>query len=206
MKRVWPLAYCMGVLMACHPQQQARPEVWPPSKEPAPVVAHAPAPPPKVLDPTEVELSDRTPVMQARHALEKGNPGKAREIAEAAVGTASAQDKGRLHWLAAQAAAEEGYAQIAIAHFDALSTFRHPLAKWATLRRAMLLERRDPHAAAALVATLDDVWGGQERAAAIAARLNPKGTASPARPTSPAAPSARGRSRQTMSKAQSLYD
>ena len=63
---------------------------------------------PKVLDPKIVELPNRSTVTQARRALEKGNAGKAREIAEAALPYASAQDKGRLHWLAAQAAIKEG--------------------------------------------------------------------------------------------------
>ncbi len=58
MKRIWPLAMCIGLLVACHQQQNVRREVWPPPAEPAPVVTAAPAPPPKVLDPVIVELPD----------------------------------------------------------------------------------------------------------------------------------------------------
>ncbi|MEM8607056.1 MAG: transglycosylase SLT domain-containing protein [Myxococcota bacterium] len=210
MKRVWPLAWCFGLLMSCHQQQHVRREVWPPPKESAPVVAHAPAPtpapPPKVLDPTVVEMSDRSPVMQSRRALEKGNPSKAREIAEAAVGQANATDKGRLHWLAAQAAAKDGYANIAVAHFDALGSFNHPLAPWARLRRAMLLERREPATAAEILETLPAEWGGSARADAIDQRLNPKPSGGASSTASPRSSTPRGRAKQTYDKAQSYYE
>ncbi|MEM7137429.1 MAG: transglycosylase SLT domain-containing protein [Myxococcota bacterium] len=207
MKRVWPLACCFGLLMGCHQQQHARPEMWPPQKAPAPVAAHAPAPPPKVLDPTLVEISDRSPVMQARRALDEGNPSKAREIAEAAVGQAHAQDKGRLHWLAGQAAAKDGYAQLALAHFDTLGGFNHPLSKWAKLRRAMLLERRDPVAANAIATELTDEWGGRDRAVAIVERLNrsPDAPAEVETPSTGGSATAKGRAKQTQAKAESFY-
>lgn len=207
MKRIWPLAWCFGLLMSCHQQQSVRREVWPPAKEPAPpAVAHAPAPPPKVLDPKVVEISNRSPVMQARRALEKGNASKAREIAEAAVAQANATNKGRLHWLAAQASARDGYVSIAAAHLDALGNFNHPLAPWARLRRAMLFERRDPATAAALLKTLPEHWGGEERAEVIAERLNPMPESSE-RATRSARPRApRGRAKHTYDKARSLYE
>ena len=69
MKRIWPVAMCIGLLVACHQQSNVRREVWPPPSEPAPAVAEAPAPPPKVLDPVIVELSDRSTVMQVRKHL-----------------------------------------------------------------------------------------------------------------------------------------
>jgi hypothetical protein len=101
MKRIWPFAMCIGLVVACHQQKNVRREVWPPPSEPAPVVAEAPAPPPKVLDPVIAELPEKSTVMQVRKQLDKDNPGKAREVAEAALPSAGARDKGRLHWLAA---------------------------------------------------------------------------------------------------------
>ncbi|MDH3202910.1 MAG: transglycosylase SLT domain-containing protein [Myxococcales bacterium] len=175
MMRIWALACCCGLLVACHQQQNVRREVWPPLKGPKQAVAQTPTPPPKVLDPKVVELSNRSTVMQARRALEKDNVDKALEIAEAALPQANAEDKGRLHWLAAEAAYKQGYTNIALAHLDTLGTFRHPLARWAQLRRAALLERRDPEAAAAIVATLTDDWAGRDQAESIETRVGPSG-------------------------------
>ena len=162
MKRIWPFAMCIGLVVACHQQQNVRREVWPPASEPEPVVAEAPAPspPPKVLDPVIVELPEKSIVMQVRKQLDKDNPDKARELAEAALPSAAARDKGRLHWLAAVAALDEGYGSIALAHLDTLGTFNHPLARWAKLKRASLLERQDPVTAAQIVASLTDNWAG----------------------------------------------
>ncbi len=143
MKRIWPFAVCIGLVVACHHQENVRREVWPPPGEAQPQVAAAePAPPPKVLDPVIVELPDKSIVMQVRKQLDKDNPTKARELAEAALASAAARDKGRLHWLAASAALDEGYKEIALAHLDTVGTFNHPLARWAKLRRAALLEKR----------------------------------------------------------------
>ncbi|MDH3485074.1 MAG: transglycosylase SLT domain-containing protein [Myxococcales bacterium] len=175
MMRIWALACCCGLLVACHQQQNVRREVWPPLKGAKQAVAQTPTPPPKVLDPKVVELSNRSTVMQARRALEKDNVDKALEIAEAALPQANAEDKGRLHWLAAEAAYKQGYTNIALAHLDTLGTFRHPLARWAQLRRAALLERRDPEAAAAIVATLTDDWAGRDQAESIETRVGPSG-------------------------------
>jgi hypothetical protein len=99
---------CIGLLMGCHQQKNVRREVWPPPSEPQPVVAEAPAPPPKVLDPVIVELPEKSTVMQVRKQLDKGNPGKARELAEAALPSAGAVEKGRLHWLAAEHSQNKG--------------------------------------------------------------------------------------------------
>ena len=211
MTRIWPLACCFGLLMGCHQQQNVRREVWPPSKEQKPAVAQTPAAPPKVFDPKIVELSDRSTVMQARRALEKGNADKAREIAEAALPQASAQDKGRLHWLAAEAAYKEGYTNIAIAHLDTLGTFRHPLARWAQLRRATLLERQDPEAAAEIVASLTDNWAGRDRAQSIETRVQPSeetGALQIQMDGKPKAPAAtpHGRAKQSLEKAEELYN
>ena len=60
MKRIWPFAACIGLLMACQQQKNVRREVWPRASEPQPAVAEAPAPPPKVLDPVIVELPEKS--------------------------------------------------------------------------------------------------------------------------------------------------
>ena len=118
MKRCWPLAACLGLLVACHQQQNVRREVWPPpGSEPAePTVAEVPPPPPKVLDPVLVAVSEKSTVGQVRRQLGKDNPDKARDLAEAALRDASAVEKGRLHWLAATAALELGSTQAALGH------------------------------------------------------------------------------------------
>ena len=205
---------CIGLLVACHQQSNVRREVWPPPSEPAPAVAEAPAPPPKVLDPVIVELSDRSTVMQVRKQLDKDNPGKAREIAEAALPSAGARDKGRLHWLAAVAALDEGYNSIALAHLDTLGTFNHPLARWAKLKRASLLERQDPATAAQIVASLTDNWAGGDRARSIETRTggsNESGAHLEIRvdgkpPALASTRTVRPRMQQSLDKAESLYD
>jgi soluble lytic murein transglycosylase len=217
MKRIWPFATCIGLLVACHQQQTVRREVWPPPNEPKPAAppatTQAPAPPPpKVLDPVIVELPDKSPVMQVRKQLDKGNPGRAREVAEAALPGAGATDKGRLHWLAASAALAEGYQQIALAHLDTLGTFNHPLARWARLKRASLLQRQDPATALQIAKTLTDDWAGADQARTIEARAKRfdsgappfSSTQAPAATTD--APAVRPRMRDNLDKAQALYD
>ncbi|MGB5695746.1 MAG: transglycosylase SLT domain-containing protein [Polyangiales bacterium] len=186
MKRIWPFATCIGVLIACSQPQNVRREVWPPQAEPKPVVTEAPVPAPKVLDPVIVELPDKSVVMQVRKQLDKGNPGKARELAEAAAPSAGAQDKGRLHWLAAKAALQEGYDQIALAHLDTLGAFNHPLARWAKHERAAILERNAPRPAADVAASS-------------------RSTETPRAPTASGKQSLRPRTRQSLDKAESLY-
>ena len=217
MKRIWPFAICAGLLVGCHQQQNVRREVWPPEVEPQPVLAEAPAPPAKVLDPVIVELPDKSPVMQVRKQLDKDNPGRARELAEASLPSAGAKDKGRLHWLAAKAALAEGYNEVALAHLDTLGTFNHPLARWAKLKRASLLERRDPVTAAQIVASLTDDWAGGDRARTIETRTGvangagaPEGSIPTATPASTPAVAAkqdlRPRMQQGLDKADSLYN
>lgn len=216
MMRIWPLALGMGLLLACHQQQNVRREVWPPSSE-KPAVAsttpEAPAPPPKVLDPMIVELPERSVVVQVRKQLEKENPGRARELAEAKLGSANARDKGRLHWLAAKAALDEGYTAIALAHLDTLGTFAHPLSRWAKLERARLIEKTDPATAAQIASTLTDEWAGSDRARTIETRTG--GDDSNAHLTiradgSPSFPSTSSkvtpRMEQALIKAEALYD
>jgi len=215
MKRIWPVAACIGLAVACHHQQNVRSEVWPPPSEPAPAVAATePAPPPKVLDPVIVELPNKSIVMQVRKQLDKDNPAKARELAEAALPSAGATDKGRLHWLAARAALDEGYNQIALAHLDTLSTFNHPLARWAKLRRAELLEKKDPVTAAEIARSLTDEWAGGSKARTIEARAGGSDSGAhltirvdgPPPTAKPKPQSVKPRMQQSLDKADALYN
>ncbi|UCH30587.1 MAG: tetratricopeptide repeat protein [Myxococcales bacterium] len=216
MRRIWPFAACIGLLVACHQQKHVRREVWPPPSEELPKVAaaQAPAPPPKVLDPVIVELPDKSIVKEVRKQLDKENYTKARELAEAALPGAEAKDKGRLHWLAASAARSEGYNEIALAHLDTLGTFNHPLARWAKLKRASLLEKKDPVTAAEIARSLTDDWAGAGKARTIETRTN--GSDSNAHltiamdgppPTASSKPQAvRPRMQQSLDKADALYN
>ena len=215
MKRIWALAACIGLVVACHQQKNVRREVWPPPSEREPqVAAAAPTPPPKVLDPVIVELPDKSMVMQVRKQLDKENPGKARELAEAALPSARALDKGRLHWLAASAALSEGYDQIALAHLDTLGTFNHPLQRWAKLRRAQLLERKDPVTASELAGSLTDDWAGAGTARTIETRTGASESNAyltievdgPPPTSSVKAQQVKPRMQQSLEKAEALYD
>jgi soluble lytic murein transglycosylase len=205
---------CIGLVVACYQQKNVRREVWPPPNEPQPVAAEAPAPPAKVLDPVIVELPDKSTVMQVRKQLDKDNASKARELAEAALPSAGANEKGRLHWLAAKAALDEGYNSIALAHLDTLGTFNHPLARWAKLKRASLLEREDPVTAAQIVASLTDNWAGGDRARSIETRTGGSSASGAhleirldGKPTARASQqNVRPRMQQNLDKAESLYD
>jgi hypothetical protein len=215
MKRIGPVATCFALVVACHQQKNVRREVWPPPTEPAPVVAEtqAPAPPPKVLDPAVVELPSKSPVMQVRKQLDKGNADKAREVAEAALPSANARDKGRLHWLAAKAALDEGYGRVALGHFDTLGTFDHPLARWAKLERASILDGTDPVTAAQVASSLTDDWAGSDRAQTIEARAGASDSGAHLAievkgppPVAKREPAVRQRTQQNLDKAESLYN
>ena len=214
MRRIWPFAICIGLLVACHQQKNVRREMWPPPSESEPAVVEASAAPTKVLDPVIVALPAKSTVMQVRKQLDRGNPGNARELAEAALPSAEAREKGRLHWLAATASREQGYNSIALAHLDTLGSLNHPLARWAKLERASLLERSDPATAAELVASLTDDWAGGERARSIEARTAGL-SASTSRseipvesepPSSTRKQDVRPRVQQNLDRAESLYN
>jgi len=214
MKRILPFATCIGLLVACHQEQNVRREVWPSQANPQPAVAEVAPPPAKVLDPVIVALPEKSTVMQVRKQLDKGKPDKARELAEAALPSAGAREKGRLHWLAAKAAREEGYDSIALAHLDTLGTFNHPLARWAQLERASILERNDPVTAAQIAASLTDDWAGRGRARTIETRAAGSSKAgSPLEirldgkpPIAESKQAVRPRMQESLDKAQSLYE
>jgi len=116
--------------------------------------------------------------------------------------------------LAATAALDEGYSSIALGHLDTLGTFNHPLARWAKLKRASLLERKDPVTAAQIVASLTDDWAGRGRARSIETRTGDS-NASGARleirldgkpPAVANQQSVRPRMRQSLDKAAALYN
>jgi soluble lytic murein transglycosylase len=204
----------LGLLVACHQQQNVRREVWPPSEsEPAQsTVAEAPPPPPKVLDPVIVELTDKSTVGQVRRQLEKDNHDKARELAEAALPSADPTEKGRLHWLAATASFELGYTQVALGHLHTLSQFDHPLARWAKLKRAALLQRKDPVTAAELAAALTDDWAGGDKARLIETKSTDSNAHLTLRVEGPPPhvkkkdPPVRPRMQQSLDKADALYN
>ena len=215
MKRIGSVATCFALMVACHQQKNVRREVWPPPAQPVPVVAEteAPAPPPKVLDPAIVELPGKSPVMQVRKQLDKGNAEKAREVAEAALPSSSSQDKGRLHWLAAKAAIEEGYVRVALGHFDTLGTFDHPLARWARREQAAILEGTNPMTAAQVASSATDDLAGADQAGTVETRPRSSNESSahltievkgPA-PVAKREPPVRPRLQQSLDKAESLY-
>jgi len=200
MKRIWPFAACVGLLVACHQPQNVRREVWPPPRsEPVqPVVAEAPPPPPKVFDPVVVQVSDKSTVGQVRRQLDKDNPEKARDLAEAALHLADPTDKGRLHWLAATASLEAGRTQVALGHLQTLSQFNHPLAYWANLKREALVQRKDP--------TTANEGFVQTKSADPTTHLTLRVEGAPPIVKKRKEPPVRPRMRQGLDKAEALYD
>ncbi len=104
-------------------------------------------------------------VAQVRAALEAGDGPRARQLAEGALGAASPLTRGRLRWLAADAALASADPAAALRHLRPLAASDHPLAPWAGVRAAELHEGEegvlDPAAAAAIVEpfTGDDAPG-----------------------------------------------
>jgi len=141
----------------------ARAQAQPP-EVPAPV-----AEAPRLFDPASI----RAPEDGARAAVLaqlESQPAQALAAAEAALaGAADAEDPDArdervlLHWLAARAADAVEREDAVEAHLRAVTD--HPLARWATLKRAERLRERNPAAAAELAATLtEERWAGRWRA------------------------------------------
>ncbi len=136
----------------------------------APKAAPTVAPPrPHVFDPAAVALAPSSPTARARAALDADDPAAATQIAQASIGTATQAEAGRLRWLAAVAAERTGDTARESALLDALAGSHHPLARWARLWRATLLEETDPTVAADLASGLTDDWAGQREARSIEA-------------------------------------
>ncbi len=77
-------------------------------------------------------------VASARRLLDAGDASAARRTSEAALAGATAETRGRLRWLAADAAEAAGDPAGAARHLRALGASQHPLAPWAALRAARL--------------------------------------------------------------------
>lgn len=176
MTRIWGIICCVALLAGCLHQgggsstSTARQEIWPaPSTAKADLPSPTPASEPRTLDPAIVQLAKRDIVMQVRQTLEDEDYAQARELAEANLPRASATNKGRLHWLAAQAALKQGDTATALGHLRTLSDMGHPLARWAQLEHATLIERSAPSVAVQLSAPLTDDWAGQRRARLVEA-------------------------------------
>ena len=120
--------------------------------------------PPKLFNP-KVALSPRSSLeVRVKTALADDRPDRAQQLVESGLRQAPAHHKARLHWLAATAAFERGDVDAGIGHLTTVSHLPDPLARWAQLRVAALLESRDPGAAAELAAALTDDWTGQRQA------------------------------------------
>lgn len=94
-------------------------------------------------------------VAQVRAALAAGDALRARQLAEGSLAAASSLTRGRLRWLAAEAALAEENPAEALRHLRPLAASDHPVAPWAAVRAAELHEREegvlDPADAAAIV-------------------------------------------------------
>jgi len=126
------------------------------------------------FDPATVRLADASPEARARAALDRGSSTEALAIVTRALAGPPRPDSlttGRLHWLAAKVCLARSDTRGALTHFGALADVRHPLSRWARVRRAELLEPTDAAGAAreaALVAA--EAWAGQRNARTIEAR------------------------------------
>lgn len=137
----------------------------------APIAADAAGSVRPAFDPRVLRLPEGAPELRMRAALALGDGALARTIAQAALGPslplddASAAQRGRVLWLLALASEDPA------PHYRALFESRHPLSRWAGLRLAERLERRDPAAAAAVAHSLARGWTGAARAERVLQRI-----------------------------------
>lgn len=151
MSRVVAIA-SLALLATC-----ARDAVQPASGQDGRAAREAPAADPvaeeRRFDPRAV--APEGAVAQVRAALDAGDATRARELAEGALAAASPRTRGRLRWLAADAALATDDPGGALGQLRPLAASGHPLAPWAAVRAAELHEREegvlDPAAAAAIV-------------------------------------------------------
>ncbi len=154
------LAWLAMSLLACDARANQPPPVPPPVAPPEP----------RSFNPRVISLPERDPVMQALTALDNGEAEAALGVAQAALADAAEPRLGRLRWLMARAATAADRPQDALALLGALAESAHPLAPWARVRHAELVEEEDPQRAAELMADQTSGWGGAERARRIEAR------------------------------------
>ncbi|MBN1652944.1 MAG: transglycosylase SLT domain-containing protein [Deltaproteobacteria bacterium] len=118
------------------------------------------------FDPSVVRPSNASNEQQILAALRGDDRKRAYQLALVALEHATKSLEGRLHWLAAKAAADD---KKALYHLSVLGESDHPLAPWARLRQAELLSKTDPKSAERICQTLMDSWVGRKRARRIRA-------------------------------------
>lgn len=123
------------------------------------------------FDPRSVALPEGAPELRIRAALTAGDRSLAHGLGRAALGPSVSLDeqsmaqRGRVLWLLARASDDPS------PHYRALFESRHPLSRWAGVRLAERLERREPEAAERVARSLARGWTGAARAERLLARI-----------------------------------
>jgi soluble lytic murein transglycosylase len=123
------------------------------------------------FDPRVAQLAPEAPELQMRAALAANDATRARSVGQSALGlrlpldASSAAARGRVLWLLALASEDPA------PHYRALFESHHPLNRWAGLRLAERLERRDPLTARTIAQSLARGWTGAARAQRLLARI-----------------------------------
>jgi len=123
------------------------------------------------FDPRVAQLAPEAPELQMRAALAAGDAARARGIGQSSIGPGLPLDplhaatRGRVLWLLALASEDPA------PHYRALFESHHPLNRWAGLRLAERLERREPLTAHAVAQSLARGWTGAARAQRVLARI-----------------------------------
>jgi soluble lytic murein transglycosylase len=142
-----------------------------PAARAAPIAADAQDTARPAFDPRVVKLPADAPELRMRAALAASDAALARSVGESALAPSmplsdtSAAQRGRVLWLLALASENP------VPHYRTLFESRHPLSRWAGLRLAERLERRDPEAAASVARSLARGWTGAARAERMLARI-----------------------------------
>ena len=125
---------------------------------------------PKSFDPVTVHLPSASAEAQIRRALEAGEHESAWRLAQRNLRKGEGLHRGRIQWLASDAALKLGKEEEALDLLGKLASSRHPLAAWARLRRAELLQRRQRASdAAAEAAKVTQSWTGAPSARVLEA-------------------------------------
>lgn len=142
-----------------------------PAARAAPVAADTQEAVRPAFDPRSVLLPADAPELRMRAALAANDGALARSVGESSLGPSvplsdlGAAQRGRVLWLLALASENPA------PHYRALFESRHPLSRWAGLRLAERLERRDPEAATSIARSLARGWTGAARAERLLARI-----------------------------------
>lgn len=128
------------------------------------------------FDPATVWLGDDAPETRALAALARGANAEARKIVDKAMRRADSARRGRLRWLAAEAAETDASRRAAL---KTLADSEHPLRRWAALDLAERLRASDPSRALAMVVELREGWAGAARARRLHAQWAPAPSAVP---------------------------